>query len=119
MIGIKLTVDAAILQLLYYEQSGSCRTAAAIIHMHSKGPKPYGSALNLLVLRVLTDDSDLTLSLDNLALIAHRLYRRSYLHEVLLPSSKQALHPVFSGFSGHITPVFPKNVRLTLYPRCQ
>ena len=37
MNGIKLTVDAAILQLLYYEQFDSCQTAAAIIHMHYQG----------------------------------------------------------------------------------
>jgi hypothetical protein len=33
-----------------------------------------GLALSLLVLRVLTDDHDFAMSLDNLALIADRLY---------------------------------------------
>jgi hypothetical protein len=33
------------------------------------------------MLRILTNDADLAFSLDNLALVAHRLYRRSNLHE--------------------------------------
>ena len=40
----------------------------------------WALALSLLVLRVLTDDPDLTLSLDDFALIADRFYRRSYFH---------------------------------------
>ena len=39
-----------------------------------------GSTLALLVLGILADDHDPAFSLDNLALIAHRLHRRSYFH---------------------------------------
>ena len=38
------------------------------------------SALSLLVLRVLADNHDSSLSLDNLALLAHRFHRRTNLH---------------------------------------
>ena len=38
------------------------------------------SALSLLVLGIFTDDPDLSLSLNDFALIADRFYRRSYFH---------------------------------------
>ena len=48
---------------------------------------PYkGLALLLLVLRVLADNHNLALAADDLALLADRLYRRSYLHDILPPS---------------------------------
>ena len=40
----------------------------------------WALALSLLVLRVLTDDPDLTLSLNDFALVADRFNRRSYFH---------------------------------------
>ena len=40
----------------------------------------WALALSLLVLGVVTDDPDLTLSLNDFALIADRFYRRSYFH---------------------------------------
>ena len=43
-------------------------------------------ALLLLMLRVLADNHDLALAADDLALLADRLYRRSYLHVILPPS---------------------------------
>ena len=43
-------------------------------------------ALLLLVLRVLADNHNLALAADDLALLADRLYRRSYLHDILPPS---------------------------------
>ena len=43
-------------------------------------------ALLLLVLRVLADDHNLALAANDLALFADRLYRRSYLHDILPPS---------------------------------
>ena len=43
-------------------------------------------ALLLLVLRVLADNHNLALTADDLALLADRLYRRSYLHDILPPS---------------------------------
>ena len=58
------------------------------------------SALSLLVLRVFTDDPDLTLSLDNFALVADRFYRRSNfhlssslnLHKTCLPFAQTAIY---------------------------
>jgi hypothetical protein len=41
-------------------------------------------SLHLLVLRILADDPNFSFSLDNLALFAHRLYRRPNLHNFLL-----------------------------------
>ena len=70
---------------VYYEQQNHSNklhsAAAAIIHQQRSA-----STLSLLVLRVLTDNADLTLSLNDLALLAHRLYRRSYFHEKFLLS---------------------------------
>ena len=43
-------------------------------------------ALLLLVLRVLADNHNLALTADDLALLTDRLYRRSYLHDILPPS---------------------------------
>ena len=37
-------------------------------------------ALTLFMLRIFADNSDASFSLDNLAFLADRLYRRSYLH---------------------------------------
>ena len=49
---------------------------------------PYkGLALLLLVLRVLADNHNLALAADDLALLADRLYRRSYIHDILPPSN--------------------------------
>jgi hypothetical protein len=39
-----------------------------------------GSTLALFMLWILTNDANFTFALDDLALLAHRLYRRSYLH---------------------------------------
>jgi len=50
--------------------------SAAIEYIRRRG----ASALSLFVLRVLADNSDLTLPLDNLALLANRFNRRSDLH---------------------------------------
>ena len=50
------------------------------------------SALSLLVLRVFTDDPDLTLSLNDFALIADRFYRRSYFHFFLLLLKQTAIY---------------------------
>ena len=44
-------------------------------------------ALLLLVLRVLADNHNLALTADDLALLADRLNRRSYLHVILPPSN--------------------------------
>ena len=44
-------------------------------------------ALLLLVLRVLADNHNLALTANDLALLADRLYRRSYLHVILPPSN--------------------------------
>ena len=44
------------------------------------------SPLSLFVLRILADDPDNTLALDDFALIANRLYRSSYFHNLLLSS---------------------------------
>src|SRR6478672_9873258 len=40
-------------------------------------------ALTLLVTGVLADDEDRSVAADDLALLAHRLHRRSYLHDPL------------------------------------
>ena len=45
-------------------------------------------ALLLLVLRVYTDDHNAALAANDLALLADRLYRRSYLHDILPPFLK-------------------------------
>ena len=51
------------------------------------------SALPLFVLRILADDPDNTLALNDFALIANRLYRSSYFHSLLLSSfSAISLH---------------------------
>ncbi len=42
--------------------------------------------LSLFVLRILADDPDNTLALNDFALIANRLYRSSYFHSLLLSS---------------------------------
>ena len=42
-------------------------------------------ALLLLVLRIYTDDHYAALAANDLALLADRLYRRSYLHDILPP----------------------------------
>lgn len=42
-------------------------------------------ALTLLVARVLADDVDLAVATDDLALVAHLLYRRAYLHRLSFP----------------------------------
>ena len=39
------------------------------------------------MLRVLADNHNLALTADDLALLADRLYRRSYLHDILPPSN--------------------------------
>ena len=48
-------------------------------------------ALSLFVLRVLTDNSDCALSLDDLTFFANRFYGRSYLHFISLLSKKVRL----------------------------
>lgn len=48
-------------------------------------------ALSLFVLRVLTDNSDCALSLNDFALFANRFYGRSYLHFISLLSKKVRL----------------------------
>ena len=51
------------------------------------------SPLSLFVLRILADDPDNTLALNDFALIANRFYRSSYLHSILLSSfSAISLH---------------------------
>ena len=51
------------------------------------------SPLSLFVLRILADDPDNTLALNDFALIANRLYRSSYFHSLLLSSfSAISLH---------------------------
>ena len=58
-------------------------------------------ALLLLVLRVLADDHNLALAADDLALLADRLNRRSYLHVILPPSNFDwSLRSIFGGM-GH------------------
>ena len=42
-------------------------------------------ALTLLVARVLADDVDLAVATNDLALVAHLLYRRAYLHRLSFP----------------------------------
>ncbi len=49
---------------------------------------PGRSALSLFVLRILADDADGSFSLDDLALLTHRFYRRSDLHFISPPFSK-------------------------------
>ena len=68
--------------------------SAAIEYIRRRG----ASALSLFVLRVLADDADLTLPLYNLALLAHRLYRRSDLH-ITTPFFKN-----YTMFRGRISP---------------
>ena len=45
---------------------------------------PFFLALTLLVARILTDDENLAMASDNLALVAHLLDRRTYLHITFL-----------------------------------
>ena len=61
------------------------------------------------MLRVLADNADLTLPLDDLALLAHRLNRRSYFHDV------PPFHALL--FKGCGQSIFEhlKNVRLIVY----
>ena len=54
----------------------------------------WALALSLLVLGVFTDDPDLTLSLNDFALVADRFYRRSYFH--FLPPSLKPGPPGFN-----------------------
>ena len=44
------------------------------------------STLSLFVLRILADDPDNTLALNDFALVADGLYRSSYFHSLLLSS---------------------------------
>ena len=52
----------------------------------------WASALSLLVLGIFTDDPDLSLSLNDFALIADRFYRRSYFHFFLLLLKQTAIY---------------------------
>lgn len=74
--------------------------------------KPSKLTLTLLMLWVLTNNANATLSLNNLALFAHRLYRRSNFHlEILLSQPEKSW--VLLGYTRYI----PKNVRIALYKR--
>ena len=45
---------------------------------------PFSLALTLLMARILADDEDLAMASDDLALVAHLLDRRTYLHILFL-----------------------------------
>ena len=49
-------------------------------HSYTSMFSPQGSALALLMLGVVTDDHDLALTFDDLALLTHLLNRRPYFH---------------------------------------
>jgi hypothetical protein len=62
-------------------------TSQGFVHLPLIKITPSGeSALSLFVLRVITDNHDSAFSLDHLALLAHRLHRRTNLHWPLLLS---------------------------------
>ena len=68
---------------IHPDLSGICRfqNADSSSAGHSKNLSIIrASALSLLVLRVFTDNPDLTLSLNDFALVADRFNRRSYFH---------------------------------------
>jgi hypothetical protein len=64
-----------------------------IMHFPDQAVSP--STLALLMLGVFADDHDPAFSLDNLALIAHRLHRRSYFHSIFLLRFKEGV--IFTG----------------------
>ena len=80
---------------IHPDVSGICRfqNADSSSAGHSKNLSIiWASALSLLVLGIFTDDPDLSLSLNDFALIADRFYRRSYFH---FSSSFTAFYCIF------------------------
>ena len=74
-------------KLLNFSKDYNAKTREALFYF------PFGKlTLSLLVLRILTDYSDSSLSLNNLAFFANRLYRWSNLHSNSPFPKKYALH---------------------------